>query len=305
MALKKQKTDKKNFNNPSVQHSGKIFKIIFLVLALLFLLALVSFDKADHAIISGGKTGDLHNWIGQSGAVVASITFSIFGLSSYFLSLYLIIYAVHSFFAGTILKKRGFLLSAVSFLLGICILLAIWPNYFTGATDYLGIGRSGAPNSALSGGVIGQFLAAPSTDYDNAGIFRRFMGTMGTCILGIALIGIGTISLWRTETLNAIKRFFSLFGIKRFQKKTEDRANHQTSAPKKSEQSLEQTRKEIEQKRAMERITLKQINLIDDFEEYPEHVQTKKNEAPPVSPSLLNKTTVQKKRKNCPVFLII
>ncbi len=297
MALKKQKTDKNNLVNPPAQNGGKIFKITSLVLSLLFLLALASFDKADHAIISGGKIGNLHNWIGQFGAAVSSVTFSIFGLGSYFLSLYLIIYAIHSFFAGTILKKRGFLCSAISFMLGICILLAMWPSCFTGITDYLGIGRAGAPDSALSGGVIGQFFASPSTDYDNSGIIRRFMGTMGTCILGITLIGIGTISLWRIETLNAIKKFFSLFGLKKNQKKLEDTINCQTTTAKKSEQSLEQTRKEIEQKREMERTAPKQINLIDDFEEYPVSSQPEKGEVPPVSPTLLSKTVVPRREK--------
>jgi S-DNA-T family DNA segregation ATPase FtsK/SpoIIIE len=297
MALKKQKIDKNNLVNPSAPRGGKIFKIISLVLSLLFLLALASFDKADYAIISGGKTGNLHNWIGQFGATVSDVTFRTFGLGSYFLSLYLIIYAIHSFFAGTVLKKRGFLCSAISFMLGICILLAMCPSYFTGITDYLGIGRTGAPNSALSGGVIGQFFASPSTDYDTAGIIRRFMGTMGTCILGVALIGIGTISLWRIETLNAIKKFFSPFGFKKFQEKPEDTINYQTTTAKKAEQSLEQTRKEIEQKREMERTAPKQINLIDDFEEYPVSSQPEKNEVPPVSPTLLNKTVVQRREK--------
>lgn len=297
MALRKEKTDKKNPTASPAQHGGKIFKIISLVLSLLFLLALASFDKADYAIISGGKTGNLHNWIGQFGATISSVTFQTFGLGSYFLSLYLIICAIHSFFAGTVLRKRGFILSAISFMLGICTLLAMWPGYFTGITDYLGIGRVGAPDSALSGGVIGQFFASPSTAYDSSGIIRRFMGTMGTCILGVALIGIGTISLWRTETLNAIKKFFSLFGLKRFQQKPEDTINSQTTIAKKIEQSLEQTRKEIEQKREMERTAPKQINLIDDFDEYPTPPQPEKDEIPPVSPTLLNKTVTQRKEK--------
>jgi S-DNA-T family DNA segregation ATPase FtsK/SpoIIIE len=297
MVLKKQKTDKKNLADSPAPHSSRIFKIIFLVLSLLFLLALASFDKTDYAIISGGKTGNLHNWIGQFGAVVSSVTFSIFGLGAYFLSLYLIVYAIHSFFAGTVLKKRGFLCSAVSFMLGICLLLAMWPGYFIGITDYLGIGRAGVPDSALSGGVLGQFFASPSTDYDNAGIIRRFMGTMGTCILGIALIGIGTISLWRIETLNAIKKFLALFGFKKFRKKLEDTINCQTTTIKKAGQTLEQTRREIEQKREMERTVPKQINLIDDFDEYPASFQVGKDDIPPVSPTLLNRTVIQRKEK--------
>lgn len=298
MALKKQKIDKNNLSNPSAApHSSRIFKIIFLVISLLFLLALASFDKVDYAIISGGKTGNLHNWVGQFGATVSSVTFFIFGLGSYFLSIYLIIYAIHSFFAGTVLKKRGFLYFSISFMLGICILLAMWPSYFTGITDYLGIGRTGAPDSALSGGVIGQFFASPATHYDSAGIIRRFMGTMGTCILGISLIGIGTISLWRIETLNAIKKVFSLFGFKKFQEKCEDIANYKTTIAKKTEQSLEETRKGIEQKREMERTAPKQINLIDDFEEYPVLSQVEKNEIPPVSPTLVNKTLIQQSKK--------
>lgn len=298
MAFKKQKVDKKNLINSPTTHGGKIYKIIFLVLSLLLFLALISFDKGDYAIISGGKTGDLHNWIGQFGAAVSSITFSIFGLGAYFLSLYLIIYALHLFYVETALKKkRGFFFSAISFMFGISILLGIWPGYFTGITDYLGIGRTGAPNSALSGGVIGQFFASPSTDYDNAGIIRKFMGTMGTCILGIALIGVGTISIWRTESLNTIKRFFSLFGFKKFLKKPENTIKSQPTIDKKAEQSLEQTRKEIEQKREIERTAPKQINLIDDFEEYPFSSQTEKSEVPPVSPILFNKTILPKKEK--------
>ena len=48
----------------------------------------------------------------------------------------------------------------------------------------------------------------------------------------------------------------------------------------------------------MERTAPKQINLIDDFEEYPVSPQPQKDEIPPVSPTLLNKTVTPRREKS-------
>ena len=44
-------------------------------------------------------------------------------------------------------------------LLGVMLLFALSPNPFVYLTDKLGIGRTGMPELALSGGTIGQVLA--------------------------------------------------------------------------------------------------------------------------------------------------
>jgi S-DNA-T family DNA segregation ATPase FtsK/SpoIIIE len=72
----------------------------------------------------------------------------------------------------------------------------MWPERFVSATDYLGIGHTDAPASALSGGVLGQFLAAPATEILPAGVVRRYIGTVGSAIVGIVFLLSGLIFIW-------------------------------------------------------------------------------------------------------------
>ena len=69
-------------------------------------------------------------------------------------------------------------------LFGLMLLFALSPYPFVYVTDHLGIGRAGVPELALSGGAIGQVLAAPPVEEFalQEGVLRKLIGAVGTMI---------------------------------------------------------------------------------------------------------------------------
>ena len=174
--------------------------IFYFALVLLAFLAIVSYSPADAASVTGGVDAPPANWIGNLGAHLGYWLFNLFGLATYVLLVLTLLRTVR-----TLLPGRGrpwmFLMGEALLLLGVMLLFALSPNPFVYLTDKLGIGRTGMPELALSGGTIGQVLAAPAVEDlgVSEGILRNLIGAVGTTIFGWALLTGGLVVIYFSD----------------------------------------------------------------------------------------------------------
>ena len=174
-----------------------IFYIAFLLLAIL---AIFSYSPADGAAISGGVDTPPENWIGNAGAYFGFVLFHLFGLAAYLLVFVTLLRLLRALLPG-----RGrptlFFAGEAMILLGAILLLALSPHPFVSLTERLGIGRAGMPELALTGGVIGQVLAAPALESASLpeGVLRQLIGAVGTTIFGWALVTGGAIVIYFSD----------------------------------------------------------------------------------------------------------
>lgn len=183
------------------------FRYCFYIIAALFiLLALFSHNPGDFAVIQGGNDTPVSNWIGEIGARLSCALLYMFGLAAYPIVFILVACALRSLLPLPT-SRRGYSGMLLLLILGITVLFAIHPQSFTNQTDALGIGRKEIPNSALSGGVIGQVLAGPGTESYGiqAGYVRRFIGTIGTIIAASVFVLAGLVLIWFADWQPAIR----------------------------------------------------------------------------------------------------
>ncbi len=199
------------------RHNGFRFRYVFIIIAfLLLLLSVFSHSASDLAVLEGGSTGAIKNWIGPFGAHFARISFYLFGLATYPIFFLLIICAFRPLLHQPV-RRRGYAGSLIAVIIGITILFAMWPENFVTVTSYLGIGSVKAPLSALSGGVIGQKLAAPELSAA-PGLITRNFGTMGSFIVALVFLVSGVVFLWLSD-------WQSVFASRRREEGDEEAAN--------------------------------------------------------------------------------
>ena len=184
---------------------GGVFKLryaLYLATTLLIILSLLSHSAADNSILDGGSEGLIQNWIGYAGAYFSRYCFYFFGVAAFPIVGLLVICALRPLLHYPTSRKAysGALLVLI---LGTAVLFASKPESFVNLTDELGIGRSSMPESALSGGVIGQILAAPPSLAEGipAGYVRRFIGTVGTVVIAGVFVFAGLIFIWLADWL--------------------------------------------------------------------------------------------------------
>ena len=279
MARRKSKTEKHDIDVDKTR--ATFWKIFFVLFAVLLFLSLVSQNSGDLNVLNGGKEAQIQNWIGLIGAHLSKIMFLLFGIGAYLYSLLFLLCSVQAFFPHPYYKRKGFFISFFSLILGVSILLAMCPQYFVSITNYLGIGNEKSPYYALSGGVIGQFLAAPAVLFGcKAGLVRRYIGTVGTAIIGTGFVGAGTIFLWKVRTLQLFHRF--LLPLNFFRKKEKDEAFNETA--------IEKSRRKLEERRRKQR---EEAELADYEEPLPlpivekkrAEIPKEKNTTPHISPT--------------------
>ncbi len=186
----------------------KLRYLFFGIALLLFLLSIFSYNRADLAVLDGGSAEPLRNWVGPLGANLSRALFYIFGLAVYPITSLLIICLARGFLPYP-LKRRGYIAALCVAILGIVILLALFPQEFILHTERLGIGHSGKPEFALSGGALGALIAAPESENISAGILRRYIGTIGTMVTALCLIFSGLVWIflqdWKDMIVEAIR----------------------------------------------------------------------------------------------------
>ncbi len=177
------------------------FQIKYMLAALallLFILSIFSYSSADLAVLDGGAVEPVRNWVGPFGAQISKAFFYIFGVATYPIVCLLILCVVRSFMPYP-LNRRGYFSSLAAAILGITILFAMFPREFVSTTNYLGIGHTGKPELALSGGALGALLAAPETQVFPAGLIRRCIGTIGTSLCAAVFLGTGLVFLFLAD----------------------------------------------------------------------------------------------------------
>lgn len=184
--------------------------VIILILLLLFILSILSHNQADLAVLEHGSDEPIRNLIGPVGAKIARVLFYLFGLAIYPITLFLLFCLGRSFLRIPT-RRKGYWGALAAIILGITILMAMWPQDMVQWTEPLGIGHSGAPELALSGGVIGAKLAAPGSEYLPAGLIRRHIGTVGTLIVAMTFLICGLVFVFLADWKDI---FFSRFDFK-------------------------------------------------------------------------------------------
>ncbi len=182
--------------------SGNPFRVrnlFYLLGAVLFFLAVISHDPGDFAVLSGGVSGVVNNWIGNVGAKVACMLFLLFGLATYLLAVIVLLAAIRSFMPQKLCRTWFFIPGTLLALIGASVIFAFDPAAFAGTCEELGLGRSAAADYALSGGVFGQLLAAPGCESIQPGVLRLSIGPVGCILVSSTLLLAGLIMLYRSE----------------------------------------------------------------------------------------------------------
>jgi S-DNA-T family DNA segregation ATPase FtsK/SpoIIIE len=186
------------------------FRYIFYIIAALFiLLALFSHNRNDFAVLQGGIDSPVSNWIGDVGAYLSCFMLYMFGLAAYPIVLILVACSLRGLLPLPT-SRRGYSGALFLLILGITILFAIAPQGFVDQTELLGIGRRDVPHSALSGGTIGQILAAPESGGYSAGLIRKLIGTVGVTIAAAIFVLAGFILIWLADWQPAIRWMINL-----------------------------------------------------------------------------------------------
>lgn len=200
------KNNKKENEQPV---KGGVFKLryaFYLAATLLIILSLVSHSATDNSILDGGSEGLIQNWIGYAGAYFSRYCFYLFGVAAFPIVGLLVVCALRPLLHYPT-ARRGYAGALLVLIIGTAVLFASKPESFVDLTDNLGIGRSGMPESALSGGVIGQILAAPPSFKEDmpAGYIRRFIGNVGTVVIAGVFVFAGLIFIWLADWLVVAK----------------------------------------------------------------------------------------------------
>ena len=213
----------KNNENKSRKSTFKVRSVVYLVLLILYGLAIYSHNLHDIAVLDGGATGHFFNYIGRVGAWISKWSFYLFGVVVYPMFFLLLISVLRSFFAPEP-DRSGYVWALFSVLFGLTIIFGIYPEPFAGITANLGIGRAEAAvqKLALSGGAIGQLIAAPETKFYPSGLVRREIGEIGTLVIASAFLFTGLLFIilsdWkqffaeRFSGNGGKKKSFSIFG---------------------------------------------------------------------------------------------
>ena len=194
---------------PAEGGTFRVRYIVYAALAVLALMAVFSYSPEDAASLSGGSTRPPTNWIGYTGAWIGFWSFHLFGLATYMIVLLMVLRTIRRFLPARPLRFWKPFAGGVLAVMGVMLLLALTPEPFAGMTDRLGIGRKEVPQLALSGGVIGQWLAAPAvypTDGANAdeiaapqlpeGWLRQLIGAPGMLIAAWTLLAVGGVMIF-------------------------------------------------------------------------------------------------------------
>ena len=193
---------------PPESGSFRVRNIFYAAAVVLLGMAFFSYSPQDAAALSGGSAYPPENWIGTIGARCGFAAFHLFGVATYFILLLLVLRLIRVFIPARPLRFWTPLAGAVMATAAVMLFLALAPEPFAPLTERLGIGRAEVPSLALSGGVVGQHLAAPAVEASELpeGVLRRLIGAMGTLVLAWALLLSGGIMLFLADWAAVLKR---------------------------------------------------------------------------------------------------
>ncbi|NOY74392.1 MAG: DNA translocase FtsK [Kiritimatiellaeota bacterium] len=179
------------------EHVFKFRHVFLMIFILLLVLSLFSHSAGDLNVLAGGVDGPVNNWIGPVGAQIARAAFYLFGLASYPMALFLAVCALRPLLPVPV-KRKGYVGALVAVVIGATIMFAMYPQSLCGLTQKIGIGHSKASAAALSGGVLGQKIAAP-LDAPAPGILIRYIGGVGTFVVAAVFLCAGLFFIWLAD----------------------------------------------------------------------------------------------------------
>ncbi|MBO5667699.1 MAG: DNA translocase FtsK 4TM domain-containing protein [Lentisphaeria bacterium] len=184
---------------PETKHHVRLKHIFFCIVMLLAMLAMVSHAPQDWNALKGGISAPPLNWIGSLGAGFSHVVLFACGIAGYILVVLFLLRAFRLLLPGAG-SVKSFLTGTFLVTAGAMLLLALTPEPFAAITHNLGLGRSEEPLKALSGGLIGQFFAAPPCDPEiAAGCLRQLIGMVGTMVVGWIMVTSGGVILYVSD----------------------------------------------------------------------------------------------------------
>ena len=195
---------------PSDGGTFRVRNIFYAAAVVLLGMAFFSYSPQDAAAISSGSAYPPENWIGTIGAWCGFVAFHLFGVAAYFILLLLILRLIRVFIPARPLRFWTPFAGAAMMVFGVILFFALTPEPCVGITSHLGIGGKEYPALALSGGVIGQWLAAPPVEAMElpAGVLRQLIGAVGTLVCAWALLAAGSIVLIVADWSPVLKQLF-------------------------------------------------------------------------------------------------
>jgi S-DNA-T family DNA segregation ATPase FtsK/SpoIIIE len=274
---KAKRADKKREVKETRKEGGFRFRHAFLIiLVLLLLLSLFSHNQTDLNILAGGIDAPLKNWIGPAGANIAMSMLYMFGLAAYPLTVFLVACALRPLIPVPV-RRRGYTGALIAVIAGTTVLFAMWPENFCHITEKIGLGHSGAPGSALSGGLLGQKIAAPENSA-SVGLLRGVIGSVGTLIVGTVLLITGGVFVFIADWLPLFqelkRRRESNSGREKKEKKAPKEKKTTSPAEEDEEEEEEKSEDELERERVKEDLRKQREELLaEDNEESDEELQ--------------------------------
>jgi len=129
-------------NSDSSFHLGRfILKTLLLLIPILLFLSLVCYKTSDLAILEGGRNGIIENDIGYLGASISRFFFYTFGFASYYIIIISLLVFVRWMMPVPRKIIHGYFIGILCIMLGIVMLMAMWPENYIMESDSYGIGR--------------------------------------------------------------------------------------------------------------------------------------------------------------------
>ena len=202
------KTSRKTEEKEQPIHSIKAYHVLFFIGTLLAVLAVLSFSSRDLSILRGGIDAPLDNWIGSLGARFSLTVLLGLGFAGYVAVLIYLLRSLRLFFPGAG-QTKVFFGGSTLVILGAMLLFALTPQVFAGITENMGLGREKVPEFSLSGGLIGQVLAAPEMKDAGlqAGVLRGLIGQVGTLVVGWIMVCAGGVMLYASDWHELLCKF--------------------------------------------------------------------------------------------------
>lgn len=204
-------SNKKIPERQSAEHGFRVYNVFFSAGMLLALLSLISYSPLDWSIMNGGINAEPQNWIGTLGAYFSHILLLALGIAGYILVLLFLFRAIRQWLpaAGSF---RNFITGTLLITAGVMLLLALSPEVFAPITNNFGLGRVDVPEKSLSGGLIGQFFAAPKYGDIAPGCLRGLIGKIGTMVLAWIMVIIGGVLFYVVDWHALVKKFVFIPG---------------------------------------------------------------------------------------------
>ncbi len=171
--------------------------LLYIIAALLIVLAILSHDAGDFAIIAGGRVGIVRNSVGDIGARISTTLFYLFGIAVYPIAALLLVCAIRPYIRIAVARK-GYVLALLVIVLGTTVIFAYSPERFASLTDERGIGRTEMASHCLSGGALGQWIAAPERS-GTPGVVRKLIGGTGTLVVAAVFVIGGGVFLYLAD----------------------------------------------------------------------------------------------------------